>query len=100
MSTQSRSVGIGVGTGLGIGFLGQESLPFRAGSMSTPQGHHNQNGDPGDPGDPPLDRVTGQGHHSRTPMNTTSGAKNAVHGDPGDPIFAVGEKIFYPCRLC
>ena len=51
----------------------------------------------GDPGDPPLDRVTGQGPHSKTPMNRALEAKNAVHGDPGDPIFAVCGKIFYSC---
>jgi hypothetical protein len=26
-------------------------------------------------------------------MNTALEGKNAVHGDPGDPIFAVGGKI-------
>jgi hypothetical protein len=29
-------------------------------------------------------------------MNTTLEDKNAVHGDPGDPIFAVGGKFFIP----
>jgi len=44
------------------------------------------NGDPyPGSGDSSLDRVTAQGHHSETPMNTASGDKNAVHGDPGDP---------------
>ena len=54
------------------------------GKILSLQGQPQKNGDPGDP---PLDRVTGKGPHSETPMNTTLEDKNAVHGDPGDPTF-------------
>ena len=44
-------------------------------------------GQSGDPGDPPIDRVPVEGPHSESPTNTTLEDKNAVHGDPGDPVF-------------
>ena len=55
------------------------------------------NGDPAPgSGDSPLNGVTAQGHHSKTPMNTRSGGVNAVHGDPGDPDSQVPSQQINP----
>ena len=55
------------------------------------------NGDPTPgSGESPLNRVTAQGHHSETPMNTRSGGVNAVHGEPGDPDSQVPSQQINP----